>query len=129
MHEKLKEFQDVLNECLELLSPKLRPTVVVRENYEPHNGPGLPVEALIIGDKWAAFPQMWETKPPIAAIRLEELEPYLANRKATFEDPSIVANNANPYSICCGLLQAIVWDYMFPISRAFNKKLFPKKEK
>lgn len=124
MHEKLDEFYTVLTESLDLLSPKLRPSIQVKDGYEPHNGPDLPVQALIIGGRWAAFVQMWDTKPPTPSVRIEDIKPEATEHKR--DDPSLVTDSPNPYSICGLLLQVIVGDYFFPLRSQYNKKMFPK---
>ncbi len=127
MHEKLQEFQAVLTECLDLFSPKLRPTVTIQEDYEPHNGPGMPVQAIIIGNKWACFVQMWGGKGNyMPEVRVEEINPEDTPMNKKREDPSAVSGGPNPYSSVGLLMQVIVSDYMWPLHRAYHKKLWPK---
>ena len=125
MHEKLIEFQKVLEKCLSYLDLSIRPEIIIKPDYEPHHGgQSLPVEALIIGAKYAAFVQMGGTlREKMAGVRLERLE-YEEDSKGRDKDPSRIHDGPNPYSICCFLIQDILYDIVYPISREYHNWLF-----
>lgn len=81
----MDEFQMILEDSCRYLAKEFRPSLM-RRDYSPHNF-GEPVSALIIGEKWAAFPHIREDRRRSESIRVEEI---VYDTRSKYEDPSRV---------------------------------------
>lgn len=104
------------------LAPEFRPTVRVDPKYAPVHTPDWPVEAIIIGERYAAFPEMWQHKSGAdEVIRIEKFDPWI-DPKRPDDDHHKLCNNHSPGFNCSMLIHDMLMDFSRPIELEWKKK-------
>ena len=111
MNPLLTEFMMALGDMFAFVAPEHRPSVIIRDDYEPYNDPDMPVQALVIGGRFAAFAIVHEHRRGAQEIvRVEEIVPKV--KLDQFDDPSLVAD-CDPHFNAMMVVDKLFHDYYY----------------
>lgn len=121
LHPKLQEFRTVYLEYMGRIENPHRLAIDVRENYEPHVGGDLPVTALIIGGKYAAFVQMGPDRNNegiLPCVCVERLKPHQEPNK------TCICESSNPYFAVQLILMIEIQEWLRSRIADYKNRLF-----